>query len=344
MRDFNVLLTCCANHVKERIDSLKQNEDGVNVNVYAVNCNPHNLPPVGMVEGCAVVPPITDSKYLESLRHYCELWKIDIIIPTATVELELMAKYKPFFENQGIMVSVASPECIAVANNKIELQKHYSSLMPKQMIPTCYADAVDFLRTIRIGNKMCCKLSDHAGGNGFAIVDDEKARDITLFNKLGENRYISMDDLCEVLGQRKTTVILQEYVDGKDYSVSVLAVNGKVTHIVGYIGHQMSYGAIIDGEIAYNQQAYEIVEKLVKELDLDGNACFDFRITPEGEVVLLEVNPRVNASLPFVWKAGVNMLYLRCKNLLGDYSDIGQFQKIEFGLKMKKFYDSRYFV
>ena len=66
--------------------------------------------------------------------------------------------------------------------------------------------------------------------------------------------------------------------------------------------------------------------------------------TPEGEVVLLEVNPRVNASLPFVWKAGVNMLYLRCKNLLGDYSDIGQFQKIEFGLKMKKFYDSRYFL
>ena len=86
------------------------------------------------------------------------------------------------------------------------------------------------------------------------------------------------------------------------------------------------------------------MEKLVKELDLDGNACFDFRITPEGWAVLLEVNPRVNASLPFVWKAGVNMLYLRCKNLLGDYSDIGQFQKIEFGLKMKKFYDSRYFV
>lgn len=344
MRDFNVLLTCCANHVKERIDSLKNNEDKVSVGVYAVNCNPDNLPACDMVDGSFVVPPITAPEYIDTILNVCQRNSIDIIIPTATVELGLMARHKGFFEKHGIKVSVASPEAIAVANNKIELQKRYASLMPMQTIAEDEADVYEFERQIPLGSRMCCKLSDHAGGNGFAIVDDEKAKDITLFNKFGENRYISMDDLYYIANRGTEKVILQEYVDGVDYSVSLLAANGDVTHIVGYVGHQMSYGAIVSGEIRFNEKAYAIATQITKELGIDGNACFDFRIKENGEVVLLEVNPRVNASLPFVWRAGVNMLYLRCKNLLGDYTDVSRFHKIFFGLKMKKFYDSRYFV
>ena len=344
MKDFNVLFTCCANHVKERIDSLKQNEDGVNVGVYAVNCNPDNLPPKGMVDDSAVVPPITDWNYITCILGLCRKWNVDIIIPTATVELKLMADHKDFFEEKGIKVSVASPECIAIANDKMALQRRYASLMPYQSTPRTLGDISEFKRQIPKDSRICCKLSNHAGGNGFAIVDYDSATDMSKFNKFCENQYITEQTLYQTAQRHIGKMILQEYVDGADYSVSVLAINGTVSHIVGYIGHQMSYGAIIDGEIKYNEKAYSIATQITKELVLDGNACFDFRIKDDGEVVLLEINPRVNASLPFVWKAGVNMLYLRCKNLLGDYSDVNQFNKIQFGLKMKKFYDSRYFV
>lgn len=34
MKNFNVLLTCCSIHVKEMIDCLKNNEDGVDIKVY----------------------------------------------------------------------------------------------------------------------------------------------------------------------------------------------------------------------------------------------------------------------------------------------------------------------
>lgn len=344
MKDFNVLLTCCANHVKERVDSLKMNEDNVNVGVYAINCNEENLPSKDMVDGCFVVPPIKDPRYLDIVSDMCKKYSIDIIIPTATIELQMMANAKEYFEKQGVKVSVASPYAISIANDKIELQKFYSFLMPKQKIAYGPNDVYEFEQELPKGVGMCCKLSDHAGGNGFAIVDDEKAMDITLFNKLGENRYISIDDLCEITSRGKEKVILQEYVKGDDYSVSVLAVNGSVTHIVGYIGHMMSFGAIISGEIMYNERAYAIATRITNNLSLDGNVCFDFRIKENGDVVLLEINPRVNASLPFVWKAGVNMLYLRCKNLLGDFSDVGKYGDIQYGLKMKKFHDSRYFV
>lgn len=45
MKNFNVLLTCCSIHVKEMIDCLKNNEDGVDIKVYVANSVAANLPP-----------------------------------------------------------------------------------------------------------------------------------------------------------------------------------------------------------------------------------------------------------------------------------------------------------
>ena len=39
MKNFNVLLTCCSIHVKEVIDCLKNNEDGVDINVIVKTCS-----------------------------------------------------------------------------------------------------------------------------------------------------------------------------------------------------------------------------------------------------------------------------------------------------------------
>lgn len=343
MKDFNVLLTCCAMHVKERIESLKDNEDGVKVGVVAVNSNKYNLPPHGMSDAEYVVPLIHDESYIPTLMQICRKHKIDIIIPTVTLELQLMADWKDYFEQNGIKVSVSSPQTISIANNKIELQKKYASLMPLQIIPKTADDVLSFKATLH-STTLCSKLSNHCGGNGFAIIDDEKALDPTLFNRYATDRYISTADLIKIVERGNEEVILQEYTEGYDYTVSVLAVNGEVTHAVGYVGYMMSYGSIMRGEIKYNQQAYAIATRLCKELNIDGNACFDFRLKENGDVVLLEINPRLNASLPFVRQAGVNMLYLRCKNLLGDYSDVNQPFHVKYGLKMRKYYESKYYL
>ena len=343
MKDFNVLFTCCGMHVKERIDSLRHNEEGSKVKVFAVNCEQDNLPPADMADGTYVVPKIHDAKYLSTILAICKANEIQVIVPTVTLELEFMAKNKDYFEKKGIKVSVASPEALAVANNKIKLHEAYGSLMPKEIVPTSSDDVSKFKKSLPLGSALCCKLSNHCGGNGFAIIDDEKSLDMTLFNKYGGNHYISTHQLKELIERGDYKIIVQEFRHGYDYSVSALTVQGRVTHICGYIGYQMSCGAIINGEILYNRKAYQIVEKICNELKLDGNVCFDFRISPNGDVTLLEINPRVNASLPFVQKAGCNMLYIRCKNLLGDYTDIEVADRIKYGLRMKKFYDSKYY-
>ena len=342
MNDFNVLFTCCSLNAEERINLVRHNEDLLNVKVYAVNNNPKVLPPADKVDGSFVVPAIYDKDYLPTLLEICKKYDVSVIVPTVTLELDFMAKNRGYFESRGLKVSIASSECLAVANNKIELQKRYFSLMPKQCLPTKWDDVEKFLVQVG-GNTICCKLSDHCGGNGFAIVNDEKAHDITLFNKYAENRYISFSDLKILLERHEHDIILQEFLEGYDYTVSVLAVNGNVTHICGYAGYAMVCGSIIHGEILYNAHAYSIAEKLTKELNIDGNACFDFRIKTNGDVVLLEINPRVNASLGFVRQAGCNMLFLRCKNLFGDFTDNLKTDRIRYGLKMRKYLNPIYY-
>lgn len=341
MRDFNVLLTCCGMHVSERIDNLRNNEDGVNVRVYACNSNPDNLPYGLDVEGCFVVPPIHHPDYITTVVEICKDNDIDIIIPNVTLELQFMADHKNDFEKHGIKVSIASSEAIKISNNKLHLYERYPSLMPHTIATTSFHDLLSFDASIPYPHRLCVKLTDHCGGNGFAVLDDDKARDLTLFNRYGENRYVSYDDMEHIMRNLDESILVQEYIDGKDYSISALADNGDVKCMVGYVGHIMSFGAIEYGEIENNYYAEVRVQDICRDLKIDGNVCFDFRIDNDGRVYLLEINPRVNASLPFVAQAGIDMQYLRCKQLLG--YPIDAIRPIKEGLKMKKYHEAKYF-
>lgn len=342
MRDFNVLLTCCGMHVSERINNLLNNEDGVKVRVFACNSNPDNLPYGLDVEGCFVVPPIHHPDYIDTIVELCKDNDIDIIIPNVTLELQFMADHKADFEKHGIKVSIASPDAIKISNNKLHLYERYQALMPSTIATTSFFDLLSFDASISHEHRLCVKFTDHCGGNGFAIIDDELARNMALFNLYGENRYVSYTEMEQIMRNLDESILVQEYINGIDYSVSALADNGAVKHLVGYVGHTISFGAIEYGEIQNNYYAEVRVKDICRDLKLDGNVCFDFRIDKSGKVYLLEINPRVNASLPFVAEAGINMIYLRCKQLLG-YS-IDSSYPIQEGLKMKKYHVSKYFV
>ena len=155
-------------------------------------------------------------------------------------------------------------------------------------------------------------------------------------------------------------------MEGIDSSVCVLADHGNVLTMAGYAGFDMEFGAVVNGQIITNEKAFEIARTIVKELEVDGNACFDFilkgvtgetlknmtvesgmRAMQNAPVKLLECNPRINASIGFCWHAGANLVYLRCKQLLGGLttediltSNLG----LREGMRMQKYYESEYYI
>ncbi len=339
MKNINVMITCCSIHVNDIIFCFKNNVDGADIKVYVVNSLEWELPPAEICDGRFVVPRLDDPEYIPFMLDLCKRTHIDIIFPISSIDLDILAENKEKFEAIGTKVSILDDAILKVANNKVELHKRFGELMPKEIIAKTDSDVNAFYNSV--GGRVCCKLANLCGGKGFAVVDDELCDDITLFHRFGKKHYVSLEQLKRVVNKGGHEVILQEYHDGLDYTVSLLADHGKIVRIVGYVGYVLEFGSIMFGEIKHNDMAYKIAERLVAELNLDGNIGIDFLLKKDDSVVLLEINPRINASLPFVAEAGCNMIYLRCKLLLGE--DVGPAEPIKEGFKMKKYFATRYF-
>ena len=136
--------------------------------------------------------------------------------------------------------------------------------------------------------------------------------------------------------------------------------------MAGYAGFDMQYGALVNCQIITNEKAFEIARTIVKELGVDGNACFDFilegvtgetlknmtvesgmRSMQNAQVKLLECNPRINASIGFCWHAGMNLVYHRCKQLHGELTTTDILTpnfSLKEGMRMQKYYESEYYI
>lgn len=338
-----VLITGCSMHSYDLIRALKDNYDGEEIYVVGINCDDTALLRKGVDAGY-VVPRITEESYIPTVIDICEKEKVDVILPFITAELPIMAENRELLESHGVKVSISSMESILASGNKVELAKHYPDLMPKQMVCKKPLDFFQFADEIGYPKKpMCCKLPNRCGGLGFCIIDEEKGRDLTIYNKFGMNRYITFDMLLELAKNCHEDIIMQEYEEGLDYSMCVLADHGRVLHALGFEGYLMAFGSAMFAGIKQNEQALAIAKRIVADTGLDGNVCFDFILKEDGSVKLLETNPRLSASLPFIAKAGLNLPYLRCRQLLG-YDVENIHPEINYKLRMSKNYESEYFV
>lgn len=337
-----VLITGCGRHSKSLVQTIKNNVDGREVEVVGINNNPANILRSD-VDEFIIAPSSFDPVYIDWLLNLCTEKKVDVILPYITAELPIIAANREKLESNGTKVSIVSERTLMVANDKVELARMFPDYMPRQAVVRSSAEIRSFARSIGYytGTPLCCKLADKCGGTGFAILDEKKCLEISLFNKMGVNRYISINQLCEIADKVEAEIILQEYVSGTDYSVCVLADCGKVETLCGFAGYAMEYGSVMQGEIVRNTIAYTMADKLTEKLELDGNACFDFIIRPDGFPVLLECNPRISASIPFIARAGADLVYLRCKQLLGEPIDTDI--SFDYGLKMVKYYDAHYY-
>ena len=221
-----------------------------------------------------------------------------------------MAENNSYFEDRGIKVSISSSEVIKVVNDKVALAKFFSK----------------------------------CGGVGFCVVDEVRGRDMTLFNKFGVNRFITLGMLAELVNSTNETVILQEYEEGMDCSICGLADNGVLLHALGFEGVVMAYGSAMIARICMNESAIAITRKVVETTGIDGNFCCDFILKDDGSAVLLEVNPRLTGTLPFIAEAGMNLPYMRVMQLLGKDVSGDENIHINYNLRMNKRYESEYFV
>jgi len=331
-----ILITGCNSLRKPIVDSLKNNRDGREVYVVGIDSSEQKILRDG-VNQFRIAPRIDSDGYVDWLAELCESEGIDIVIPFLQAELPLAAEYKERLEAVGTKVSIASKETLAAVNSKVALHDRYPEYMPRQAVCKNSGELLAFANAVGYPSgesKLCCKLADEdgAGGIGFAIIDEEKWMDVTLWGRAEKKHYAALSYLCQIIDRNQHEVIVQEYIEGRDYNTVLLADHGSVVSICGFSGDAMEHGAYTSGQMEKNEEAFEISRKIVEDTKLDGNACFDFVIANNSRLYLLECNPRLSAGLAFPNAAGADYAYQRCKMLLGEKYVTDY--RIDYDLKM----------
>lgn len=192
----------------------------------------------------------------------------------------------------------------ALASNKTELmafcKKHNIPHPKTEIINNNFEELANI-----IGFPSLIKPSHSAGSRGIKLVND-----------IDELKRFSKDIIAEY-GE----CTLQEYIYSKDYYYNAMLYRTADGHYGNHtITKIMRYYPIKGGSSSYcvsieNNHILEICKKTLDKLDWVGFADFDVLEKGNGDYRIIEINPRIPASVHAAFASGVNFGEMIVKNI-----------------------------
>ncbi len=169
-------------------------------------------------------------------------------------------------------------------------------------------------------NGICVKATELNGSRGIRIINPNLSRFDILFNEKPTSFLTTLDDLESILKEKDTMpeMMAMEYLPGIEGSVDLIADNGRILYMA-YRESTINLHSIPQLAILKeNKEAFKIATRVISALGLSGSADLDFKEDANGHPVLMEINPRLAATLRIFKEGGLNLPYLRVKQLLGE--------------------------
>lgn len=269
----------------------------------------------GLVVGSDVIECaakyMADDFILFPLSSHPELWKImeaeilkrkiNVVIPSFDETLLGWAERKERFFEKGISIIVSNKDSIAICQDKWKTYQFFKQIgipTPETSIESKYT-----LIKPRLGR----------GGKGVVITPTDKN--------------ISMEGM-----------ISQEYISGQEYTIDIFCdINNKPIYIIPRKRLQVKDGKSINGITVMHPRIIELVKKICEVLPFIGPVnmqCFE---TKSGDILFIEINPRIAGGMALGFAASENWVSLIFKNLIE--KKLMQPQTIKYGLKMYRYYD-----
>lgn len=270
------------------------------------------------------VPSATAEDYCNKVIEICKKENVDVYMPSISAEVSAVSARLKEFEDLGVKVSVSNMESVAIANNKLRTYQ----VLEKAGIPVPQFYAVhsveDFIEGCRYmgypEKAVCLKIVNGSGSRGVRIIDAQKSRYEIFAYEKPNSFYTSYEDMLSILrsAPKLDEMMLLEVMHGPEFTVDLLADQGKVLYEVGRENIVSLMSIAQESVLKYDEHAYKICADVVNLLNMDGNVGFDFMRNDKEEAVLMDINPRLTATVSVIAAGGVNLPYLRIKQLLGE--------------------------
>lgn len=251
------------------------------------------------------VPGIYDNSYIPSLKQIIKEHDIKAVISLNDLELPILSKYKADLEVLGAKVIVANEKAIDISFDKwktVSFLKEIGLKSPKTFIE--FDKAVDAIHNGEL--KFPLVVKPRWGSASIGIEFPEDMEELKLAYQLQTIRLertilkeASKEDLSHA-------ILIQEKIPGREYGMDVL--NDFNGCYIGTFARQklaMRSGETDKAISVINDRIESVGRAIGENLKHIGNLDCDV-FEYNGDIYVLELNPRFGGGYPFSHEAGVN--------------------------------------
>ena len=236
-------------------------------------------------DGFYVIPKASQSGYVEALLDVCAKEKADYIIPLHEAEFDILCDNRSRFDEIGVTLVLSDKAVIDICKDKYKTSaffEKYSLSSPK---------TYDKNKRDVIKYPLIIKPADGMGSMGVFVVNEE-------------------DDLTYALKKTENPII-QEKVEGTEFTMDVLCdMDGEVVYIVPRERLEVRDGEVSKSRVVKDKSIIELSKNVVNALRQEGTVrgpltlqCFK---TSNGDLKMLEINPRFGGGVPLSFAAGAD--------------------------------------
>jgi carbamoyl-phosphate synthase large subunit len=253
---------------------------------------------------CHVIPSPKDEHFLDRISDICKQHSIDFYFPGTDIELFTCAQFAAQIkEKLGVSIIISPLNVIEIADDKLKtvefLQKN-GFYHPQTQLP----DSVD-LTSLKY--PMIVKPRVGFRSIGVHVVHSAKEAKVAI------------DSLNDP--------ILQEYIDGDEYTCTVAVIKGTVSDVL-CLQRDLRSGDTYRASPIKNEVIENYVHDIALALNVNGSCNFQLRLD-ESIPKLFEINSRFSGTTPFCSHLGFNPVEFCIKHELGmayeaeiDYSKV----------------------
>lgn len=280
------------------------------------------------------VPAIYSEDYISSLLKIVKENHINCLISLNDLELPILSETKKEIESLGAKVIVSDEKAIKIAFDKWETVKFLESNGLKS--PKTFIDLEEAKKAIESGElNFPLVIKPRWGSASIGIDFPEDMEELELAYKLQSIR-LKRTILAEASKEDiDHAILIQEKILGKEYGMDVL--NDFEGNYVGtYVRQkiQMRSGET-DKAISVIDSRFEQIGRVIGEnLHHIGNLDCDV-FEHNGELYVLELNPRFGGGYPFSHEAGINTAAIYIEWLKGN-KDVEKFSNYRGGEMFSK--------
>ena len=286
---FTILFTAIGRRV-ELVQAFKSSYAALELetSILATDAEPALAPASYFVDQCFKVPKTDDEGYVDYLLAICKAKEVDLLIPLFEPEFPLLAARRCEFEKLGILLLLSERKVLDICQDKWLTYNFFTThgiITPKTWRENNFPKETFFPVFVKPRKGM--------GSRGAQKVDNIKQLELIL--------------------QQDVELLIQEYIQGKEYTLDILAdLEGRVLSVVPRERLEVRAGEVSKSRTVYRRDLIEQGKNIVETLGAIGPVTVQC-IDNGKDVYWIEVNPRFGGGVPLAIRAGVDYPYFYTK-------------------------------